>query len=547
MNQKKAILYLLNKNYLVSPDFLENFEDNYNLANSVISKIPSGDKPLVLDKDILFVLKNGKINPELNWSEFEKSKSVFEKSKDKKIYQTFLDMLYYNVSNQKKEFVNQIIEDIKKPENLIILDKEEIISNVLVLKNYKESCNKKREVQDFVQHFRKRYDSLRKLLQTRQELSNVVSIGRVLNKREREKVAIIGMVRDKFVTKKGNILVELEDPTGRIKTLVTKEKKDMYSAAKDIVLDEILGITGMLSNDFVFIDNIIFPDIPMNKEIKKIDKDVSAIFISDMHTGSTMFHEKEFLDFIDWVNCKTGGREQKELAKTVKYIFIGGDMVDGIGVFPDQDKELKVKDIYSQYKFCAELLSKIRDDIHIVICPGNHDAVRISEPQPVLSKDLAAPLWDLKNVIMTTNPSLINIHSSKDFPGFDILMYHGYSFQYYGDNVESIRLNGGADRSDLIMKFLLQRRHLAPTHASTLYIPDCNEDPLVIDKVPDFLITGHLHRTAASTYNNVTLLSCSCWQEQTPFMEKMGVHPDPCKAMLVNLRTREVKLLNFKK
>lgn len=547
MINKKVVLNLLNKNYLVSPDFFENFDDKYDVINSLNSKIQSKDKPLILDKDILFILKNGKINPELNWTEFEKSKSMFEKSKDKKIYQVFLDMLYYNLSDKKKEIVNHIIEEVKKPENLIIIENEDANPNVLILKSYKENTTKKREVQDFVQYFRKRYESIKKILQGRPELSSTISINRVLNRREKDNVAIIGLIHNKITTKKGNIMIELEDPTGSIKAVINKEKKELYTAAKDLVLDEIVGITGTSLNDFIFVNNILYPDIPLNKELKKTEEDISAVFIADMHVGSIMFHEKEFLEFIDWVNCKSGGKEQKELAKNVKYIFIVGDLVDGVGVFPNQDKELKVKDIYAQYRLCADLLSKIRDDINIIICPGNHDALRISEPQPVLDKNLAAPIWDMKNVFMTTNPSLVNIHSSKDFPGFDVLMYHGYSFQYYGDTVESIRMNGGTDRSDLIMKFLLQKRHLAPTHTSTLYMPDYNEDPLVIDKVPDFFITGHLHKTNVSSYNNVMMFSCSCWQEQTPFMEKMGVHPDPCKAVLVNLKSREVKLLNFKK
>ena len=294
-------------------------------------------------------------------------------------------------------------------------------------------------------------------------------------------------------------------------------------------------------------NSVVFPDVPLGKELKKVEDDVSVVFIADMHIGSNVFYEKEFLNFIDWLNCKVGGKEQKALARSVKYLFIVGDLVDGVGIFPNQDKELNITDIYTQYQVCGEYLSKIREDINIIICPGNHDALRISEPQPVLDKDLAAPLWKLKNVMMTTNPSLVNIHSSKDFPGFDILLYHGYSFHYYADNVESIRLEGGNDRSDLIMKFLLQRRHLAPTHTSTLYIPDNKEDPLVIDKVPDFLVTAHMHRTSVSSYNNVNLICCGCFVGQTTFQEKMGIHPDPGKITLVNLKSREVKELDFKK
>ena len=125
------------------------------------------------------------------------------------------------------------------------------------------------------------------------------------------------------------------------------------------------------------------------------------------------------------------------------------------------------------------------------------------------------------------------------------MIYHGYSFDYYVANVESIRNGGGYDRADLIMKFLLQRRHLAPTHTSTLYIPDIKNDYLVIDKIPDFFISGHIHKSYVSNYRNITLICGSCWQAKTPFQEKVGHNPEPARVPIINLQTREVKVLRF--
>lgn len=88
MSKSKIILNLLNRNFLVSPDFLEKFDNDYEIVDSLKSKISSKDKPLILNKDLLFVLKNGEVG-DLNWNEFEKSKSSFEKGKDEKIYKTF--------------------------------------------------------------------------------------------------------------------------------------------------------------------------------------------------------------------------------------------------------------------------------------------------------------------------------------------------------------------------------------------------------------------------------------------------------------------------
>jgi DNA polymerase II small subunit len=95
------------------------------------------------------------------------------------------------------------------------------------------------------------------------------------------------------------------------------------------------------------------------------------------------------------------------------------------------------------------------------------------------------------------------------------------------------------------MKFLLQRRHLAPSHTSTLHIPDPNHDHLVIDKIPDFFLTGHLHRTVVANYRNVTMICASCWEGKTAFQEKTGHNPEPGRVPIINLQTRAIKIMRF--
>jgi DNA polymerase II small subunit len=95
------------------------------------------------------------------------------------------------------------------------------------------------------------------------------------------------------------------------------------------------------------------------------------------------------------------------------------------------------------------------------------------------------------------------------------------------------------------MKFLLQRRHLAPSHASTLYMPDPDKDSLIIEQVPDFFVTGHIHYSSVAHYRNVTTICGSCWQARTSFQEKMGHRPQPCRVPIVDLKTRNVKILKF--
>lgn len=414
---------------------------------------------------------------------------------------------------------------------------------IKILFSYKTK-SKKRTIQDFIDYYNARFKALERMLQSRQELNGLVSVARVKSKKDREHVAIIGMVKGKQTTKNNNIILEMEDPTGTIKTLITKNKPDAWAMANDMIADEVIGITGMTGNNVIFANNIILPDIPMS-ELKKAPDEAYAIILADMHVGSTQFLEEEFKKFISWVKQETGSDEQKAIASKVKYIFIIGDLVDGVGIYPKQEDELKIKDIHEQFRKCAELLKQIPNHIPLLICPGNHDPGRISEPQPPLPEEYAQPLYELKNAIFVSNPAIINIHAAQGFPGFNALMYHGYSFDDYAAEVSSIRSSGGYDRGDLIMKYLLQRRHLAPAHSSTLHLPDPETDPLVIETVPDFFLTGHIHKTSVSAYRSTTMICASCWQSKTTFQEKVGHNPEPCRVPIINLQTRNIKIMRF--
>ena len=416
-------------------------------------------------------------------------------------------------------------------------------TSIKVFYSYKEEP-KKRESQDFVDHFNNRYKGIEKILKQRQELNNTISINKIPNKDEKVNVSIIGMVNTKQTTKNGNIMLLLEDPTGQRKVIINKNKPALFKEAKDIVLDEVIGVIGVNVQNVIFVNNIIWPDVP-NKELKKSTQEKYALFLSDLHVGSSKFLPDDFEKFLKWINGEIGNEQQRHIAKNVECIFIAGDLVDGCGIYPEQDKELITKDIYQQYRECAALLSEIPKSIPLIICPGNHDAMRISEPQPQLSKDFAKPMYELNNAIMVSNPAMINIGSTSDFEGFDVMMYHGYSFDYYVAEVDSLRTQGGYDRADLIMKFLMKRRHLAPSHLSTQYIPDNKKDPLVIEKVPDIFISGHIHKTATANYKNTTLICGSCWQSKTIFQEKVGHNPEPSRVPIINLQTRDVKILKF--
>jgi DNA polymerase II small subunit len=571
MDKQQIIQFYLENSILLSPELLEHLDKPF----------PLNAKFSVLNKDALLIIEN---NIPINLIDYERAVVLKEKNHNKRLYEKFREYIMNNlktkieINPETKETIpekgesttvqalteNHLVEDVEEKssesnfaenaeeivketkelsESQLAARKEKLLSEhrIKIVSDYNEK-NKKRSVQDFVSMFNSRYKELEKILRSRQELQNLTSISRILSKKERENVALIGIVYDKQVSKKNNIILTLEDPTGTIKVVVNQSKEEMFSLAQEIQLDETIGVTGTFDG-LIFANNILLPDIPLTKELKKSPEEGYFVVITDLQIGNKLFLEDEFKKFLQWLNGEAGSDQQKDIASKVKYLFLVGDLAEGVGIYPDQEYDLKIIDVYDQYKKVAEYLKEIK--IPIIICPGNHDVGRLSEPQPGFHDEYSKAVWMLPNVLCVSNPSTINIFSSDTFEGFDVLMYHGGSFFYYFNNVPAIRQKGGPTRSDLVMKYLLQRRHLAPSHTSTVYIPDANKDPLVIDKVPDFFFSGHVHRSTVNNYRNVTCINASCWVAKTEEQERRGLEPQPGRAFIVNMQTREVKIMNF--
>jgi DNA polymerase II small subunit len=560
--KEKLIEDLFEKGVLVNKDLLAK-----KLEGSLIEKIEAEEDLIVLNSDYARLIKQE--SSLVDWYEFDSYRVEAEKDRNEELYHHHLQglietkLLLTRPSEKGEEQGASFEADLKRAApgteinvSLTPLEEETVHSisednlpvvlqtSTTVIISYKNDP-KKYHIKDFTNFFLSRYKFLESILRNRQELSNTLTINRVLNKKERGQVSVIGLVSDVAETKNGNLIITLEDPTGHIKILISKNKKDLFKEGKDLVVDEVVGVSGATGEKIVFAESIAWPDLPQNNELKKGEEEEYILFLSDIHVGSTLFLKKEFEKFLSWINGLVGTEEQQEIARKVKYIFIAGDLVDGVGIYPSQESELELNDIKDQYAEFCRLIKKIPLDKELIICPGNHDSVHLAEPQPVFDKEFAAGLFELPNVKLVTNPSLVNVGKTESFSGHNILMYHGYSFDYYVANVESIRSAGGYLRSDLIMKFLLKRRHLAPSFKSTPYYPSHKEDPLLIKQIPDFLITGHIHYSCVANYKGVTMISGSCWQGKTSFQEKLGHEPEPARVPVVSLKTREVKVLRF--
>lgn len=401
-----------------------------------------------------------------------------------------------------------------------------------------QTTPKKLEVKDFVLFFRNRYNTFKEILESNPSLENLTSINKLSN--EKQKISVVGIVTEKKITKNNNLVLEIEDPTGKIKVIINSGKEDLLKEGEDIVLDSVLGFKGTGNNEVLFANEIIFPEANLT-ERKKSDKEEYALFIGDVHYGSKNFLEKSFLKFIDYLN---GNVPDTPESKKIKYLFIVGDLITGVGNYPNQELDLKVPNLETQFANIAALLGKIRKDIQIIISPGNHDCVRLMEPQPLLDEAYAWPLYELENVTLTGNPSLINICEGENFNGFKVLTYHGFSFPYYANTVPKLISDKAMNQPEKIMKFLLKHRHLAPTHTSTQYFPS-EKDNLIIREIPDIFVSGHTHKSGVTHFNNILLISVSSWEGFTSYQEKFGNKPDHCKVPMLNLNTRQIKILDF--
>ncbi|MBR9704921.1 hypothetical protein GOV12_05905 [Candidatus Pacearchaeota archaeon] len=508
--------FLLDKEML---EFLSELKDE-DVAHEIINKIAIVSKQKLITKSLVD-------------QNFEKIKPIlFELDGDKK---KLVDKFFVNVSisvEVKKEIVYS-----QEPE----VDKESEIRPIKVISS-PVNLAQKLVVRDFVRHFRSRYKFLKELLQQKTELDNLTSIDKInSNKRF---FSIIGIVTSKKTTKAKNILLDVEDLTGKVKLLINQTKEEVYEKSKEILLDDVIGFKCSGSSDFLFCNDLFYPDSHV-KEKHRSDRECYTLFISDLHIGSTMFLEDRFNKFIDWINGKDLTESQKEILKKIKYIFIVGDSIDGVGVYPGQEKFLKIKSIKGQYEKLAGLLRKIPEHITIIMCAGQHDGVRVAEPQPPIGEDFGEELHKIPNLHLVSNPSIIEVESTLGKTGVKILMYHGASMHPIIGEIEELRLINGHHHPAKVVKHLLLRRHLAPIHGDMVYIPNPTEDPMIIKEIPDIIATGDLHKTDIDKYNGILIVCSSCWQSITPFEEKVGNMPDPCKVPVVNLQTGSVKILDF--
>ncbi|MEM3641242.1 MAG: DNA-directed DNA polymerase II small subunit [Candidatus Bathyarchaeia archaeon] len=412
---------------------------------------------------------------------------------------------------------------------------KDIEARIKVIDNPAEKLSSSGTMEDYLQYFQDRFKRIEKLLRQRIDVKSATSIIEALKSPPNTRLKVIGMVTEKREAKQ-KILLTVEDLNASATMLVPQTApEEVLKKARCLLLDQVVCFSVVKTRgNLLLVEDIILPDIAQ-KTPHKAPIPVYAVLTSDMHVGSTKFQKKAFNRFLLWLNGEYGNEKMREIASHVKYILVAGDIVDGIGVYPNQVKELAIKNIDEQYRLAQEYFENIPEYIEVTVIPGNHDAPRKALPQPPIKNPFLETLQENRKFYSLGNPCTISLHD------VEVLLYHGRSLDDVIPTVPEMDPN----QPEKAMKLLLQSRHLAPTYGEKTPISPENRDCLVIERVPDIFHAGHIHALGYTSYRGVLIVNSGGWQEQTDYMRRMGFVPTPGKVPVVNLQTLEVNILSF--
>ncbi len=390
-------------------------------------------------------------------------------------------------------------------------------------------------IEDYLGYFRDRFKRLEKLLRQRIDVRSAASIIDALRAPSNTILKIIGMITEKRESKK-RVFLSVEDLQTGVTLLVPQNaSEEVQRRARQLLLDQVVCFNVQKTrSSLLIVEDIILPEIGQKPQ-HKAPVPVLAALTSDMHIGSTKFQRGAFDRFILWLNGKYGNERMRDLAGHVKYVIIAGDIVDGIGVYPNQIEELAIKDINKQYRLAAEYIDQIPDHIGVVIIPGNHDSPRKALPQPAIKNDYLKPLQESRKLHSFGNPCWLSLHN------VEVLVYHGRSL----DDVIATIPDMSHNNPEKAMRLLLQSRHLAPTYGEKTMLSPESKDLLTIERIPDIFHAGHIHALGYTNYRGVLIVNSGGWQEQTEYMKRLGFAPTPGKVPLVNLQTLETTVVSF--
>ncbi len=410
-----------------------------------------------------------------------------------------------------------------------------INSDIEVLQDPTDKICSTGSVEEYLEYFHDRFKRIRKLLRQRMDSRSAVSIREAFRAPPKSKVTVIGMITDKRESKHGTFL-SAEDLEFSATILVpSNAPPELLDKTKLLLPDQVARLSLVKGRGgLLILEDVALPDIPQAKP-HRAKEPVYVALISDLHVGSKEFMREEFNRFVLWINGKYGNERLRKTASLVKYVIVAGDIVDGVGIYPNQFRELAERDIFKQYKMAAQFFEQIPDYVELIVIPGNHDASRKALPQPAIPKEYAETLYEARTMLSLGNPAMVSIH------GVRLLIFHGRSL----DDVLATAPDMNYHSPERAMRLLLQGRHLAPIYGQRTSIAPEKRDFLVVEQVPDVFHAGHVHVMKYDSYRGTLIVNSGAWQRQTSFQRNLGLEPTPGIIPVVDLQTLSVLPIDF--
>ena len=159
--------------------------------------------------------------------------------------------------------------------------------------------------------FSSRFNKLKRIILERPESKMLKSIAVVKSTKLENDVYVCGLVTARNAERNITKLV-LEDPSGSFEGIIFDE--ELQKSAGTLLLDQFVMVrVTSAKNSGLMIKDLIMPDLP-DQKINKSEREVFAVFLSDLHIGSKYFMEDELTEFVKWISSRD------PVAKKIRFV-----------------------------------------------------------------------------------------------------------------------------------------------------------------------------------------------------------------------------------
>lgn len=269
---------------------------------------------------------------------------------------------------------------------------------------------------------------------------------------------------------------------------------------------------------------------PMSHDVPtlKCSSNHKVVFCSDLHVGSFTACVEDLERLVQEIN-------KDEL---IKYVIASGDLVDGINVYPNQKRDLKIKNFVEQYERLCAILGNLRPDIGLILIPGNHDFISKVEPQLWTQQLISVFKTNLINrpLLLLPNPTYFSID------GVKIYVTHGCGVAQLTFQIADFDIKRPAEASN----FMLQNLNAMPLQMNAPMRATA-EIPHAVPEDLNILNVGHMHNQESFRRNKHCVILCNgAFQNLTPYMNLMGLNPNVSCVWCVTLSNLELTYWDLK-